>query len=289
MSEASAMPAGVPRLRPNNLYLIEWMRRANHEGFRALDFGCGDGALVFNARNEGVDAYGAETYYDGARPEDLELVRRFDPTTTIVRAIVNGRLPFPDEWFDLIVANQVFEHLHDLRGTARELLRVLRPGGAVLSLFPTIGVVREGHLAVPLAHRLHKGSVRRRYYRLARNLSKRARRVDWGPGEEGVDKALSFLDHHVCYRTLGQFKDVFGSMFSVRFIEDDWLAYRKPAFRRLRGLPCMKLASAVFCRLAAGTVMLATKAPAPHKPGISDRSISVSLAPLAGQEVIASE
>ena len=250
----------LPALRFNNRYLLDWMRRANRAGFRALDFGCGNGALVFTARQAGIDAYGAETYYDGARPQDLELVRAFDPETTYVRTIDDGRLPFPDEWFDLVVANQVFEHIHDLDAAAREFARVLKPGGSLLSIFPTSGVIREGHLGVPLIHHLPKGIVRRTYYRLARRMSRRARAIPWGEtNAAAVDRAIWFLDNHTCYRTLRQVKRVFRPAFDLQFVDADWLACRLPRWGGIFRRPVARQAAAVLARLAAGTALLATK------------------------------
>jgi SAM-dependent methyltransferase len=257
--EAATEPIALPRLKANNLYLLEWMRRQNRPGFRAMDYGCGDGGLVFTARSEGIDAYGSETYYDGARPEDLKLVQQFDPQTQYVREIKNNHLPFDDQWFDLIVANQVFEHIHDLEGTASEIARVLRPGGVVVSIFPIRGVIREPHLAIPFIHHFPKNRLRRAYFKIVRKLSKRARRVDWGVGEAAVDKAFWFMDTHTCYRNVKQVKKIFTPGFNTQFIEPNWLAYRLPKLSKLKRIPGAKLASTVFSRFAAGTVLLATK------------------------------
>jgi SAM-dependent methyltransferase len=99
-------------------------------GARALDVGCGTGANgpVLAARAAfavGIDAspiplgLGEPTH--GAR-------LRGDATA----------LPFPPESFDLVVALDVLEHLDDDAGGARELHRVLRPGGVALIFVPAL-------------------------------------------------------------------------------------------------------------------------------------------------------
>jgi SAM-dependent methyltransferase len=71
---------------------------------------------------------------------------------TVVFEMTDGRLPFDDNSFDMVCANFVFEHVEDLDRALAEVRRVLRPGGAFLNLFPTSGVLREGHCGIPLAH-----------------------------------------------------------------------------------------------------------------------------------------
>lgn len=63
----------------------------------------------------------------------------------VIRRMDVNRIPFETESFDFMVNNQVMEHVPDLDGVLNEILRVLKPGGTVLSLFPDGGVRREGH------------------------------------------------------------------------------------------------------------------------------------------------
>ena len=106
-----------------------------------LDFGCGAGRLVAAARASGLNMLGADVFYGGsnahAEAHDAGLIG------DAVHEIRDGLLPFADSAFDLIVNNQVMEHVEDLDGALREIHRVLKPGGTLLSLFPARDVWRD--------------------------------------------------------------------------------------------------------------------------------------------------
>jgi SAM-dependent methyltransferase len=102
-------------------------------GRAVLDFGCGHGmaAVVLARRGAKVTAFDLSAGYLA------ELARR---------ALANGvgpglvqadgeRLPFADASFDRIWGNAVLHHL-DLSATAREVRRVLRPGGVAVFCEP---------------------------------------------------------------------------------------------------------------------------------------------------------
>jgi ubiquinone/menaquinone biosynthesis C-methylase UbiE len=80
------------------------------------------------------------------------------------------RIPFEDASFDAILSNQVLEHVPDIEVVARELARVLKPGGMSLHLFPHLGVWREPHTRVPFLHWLSKHSWRVGYAALMRPI-----------------------------------------------------------------------------------------------------------------------
>ena len=56
----------------------------------------------------------------------------------------SGRIPFPEDYFDLIYADWTFEHLPDPLTTCRELSRVLKPGGWICARTPN----RRGYIAL---------------------------------------------------------------------------------------------------------------------------------------------
>jgi SAM-dependent methyltransferase len=99
------------------------------EGKRVLDIGCGLGAYVANFRRFTDEAYGM----------DVDPPRVREGTRRGVEKLMLGAaetLPFADGTLDVIVLNEVIEHVQDDRKTLREALRVLRPGGAVVIYAP---------------------------------------------------------------------------------------------------------------------------------------------------------
>jgi SAM-dependent methyltransferase len=102
-------------------------------GLRVLDFGCGHGmaAVVLARRGARVTAFDLSPAYLG------EARRR--ATANGVRLDVlqadGERLPFADASFDRVWGNAVLHHL-DLQVAARELFRVLRPGGVAVFCEP---------------------------------------------------------------------------------------------------------------------------------------------------------
>jgi ubiquinone/menaquinone biosynthesis C-methylase UbiE len=142
----------VPELHVNYRFVVDFCLR-NARGGKILDYGCGSGEIVRAVLAENLDVYGCETFYAGSHGVKEHVA---DLLGTRIFEINEGRIPFPDSTFDCVVNNQVFEHVEDIDAVLSEIRRVLKPGGALLSMFPSIEVLREGHCGVPLAHRFAK-------------------------------------------------------------------------------------------------------------------------------------
>src|SRR6266516_3948883 len=106
---------------------------------KVLDFGCGAGQIVKLMRNIGVSAFGREAFYGGgANPIPDELSGFiFTKRGTVI--------PFPSCTFDVVINNQVTEHVQDMEAALFAIHRVLKPGGTLLNLFPDKSIWREGH------------------------------------------------------------------------------------------------------------------------------------------------
>ncbi|XXX78625.1 class I SAM-dependent methyltransferase [Sorangium sp. So ce134] len=131
-------------------------------GHRVLDVGCGTGTLAVLAqqRHPGVEVHAVDG--DG---EVLALARekaaRAGAGVRFEQAMA-WALPYPDGAFDRVVSSLMFHHLtaDDKQRAAAEILRVLRPGGALLLAdfgaprgAPGRRVVRALHWVHRLAHR----------------------------------------------------------------------------------------------------------------------------------------
>lgn len=95
-----------------------------------LDIGCGSGLSLLEAKAVGADVRGVE-----ADPN----VHRI--ATELGLKIHIGSLldePFPGEQFDLVVLNQVIEHMPDPALMLERLRPRLKPGGRMILVFPNV-------------------------------------------------------------------------------------------------------------------------------------------------------
>jgi SAM-dependent methyltransferase len=99
------------------------------QGQRALDVGCGPGALT----GELVARLGAEAVaaVDPSEPF-VDAARERHPGVDVRRAAAE-ELPFPDAEFDVALAQLVVHFMADPIGSLREMARVTRPGGSVIA------------------------------------------------------------------------------------------------------------------------------------------------------------
>ena len=203
----------------NYQYCAEYARGALADTSQAkvLDFGCGAGQVVKLLRATGVSAYGCDASYGGgayAIPDEL---------SEVILPMQGKEIPFPAEMFDVVVNNQVMEHVVDLDSALSEIHRVLKPGGIVLSLFPDDSVWREGHCGVPFLHWFPKGSTARIYYAFC------MRSVGFGHFTDGKSRMqwsrnfCDWLDRWTVYRRYDDIAANYGRYFSpMQHIEEYW-------------------------------------------------------------------
>jgi SAM-dependent methyltransferase len=96
---------------------------------RLLDVGCGTGGAALVLSRHGI-AVGLDQAPDSFR------ISKDRPYRHRVVARADGPLPLGDASFDVVCALDILEHLDDDAAAARELHRVVRPGGHVIVFVP---------------------------------------------------------------------------------------------------------------------------------------------------------
>ena len=143
----------VPSSDFSNLYLSEhqcaktrrrtrdWtipvLKQCGIETGKVLSAGCGNGMDLVELREQAYEAYGIDLYPPAHAAKSWISV-----------AVVNA-LPFPKDYFDAAVCLEVIEHVpvSDRSAAAAELLRVVRPGGAVVIATPNRHFPVDEHAA----------------------------------------------------------------------------------------------------------------------------------------------
>ena len=134
----------------NYQFCAQWVSSQDTETSpHVLDYGCGSGEIVQELLKHDVNAFGCDIFYGGAN--SLSSVPAALLESGIVRMMEGIIIPFSARSFDVVINNQVMEHVEDLDTALSEIHRVLKPGGMVLSLFPSKEVWHEGHCGIPLS------------------------------------------------------------------------------------------------------------------------------------------
>lgn len=111
---ASEIVAGFDNYRNNN---------------RFLDIGFGAGTFLSAAAERAWEVFGSEVSYPAVSAAEKLGFKVFFGKLTEAR--------FPDEYFDVITASEILEHLEDPMVDLAEIARVLRPGGLFWATTPS--------------------------------------------------------------------------------------------------------------------------------------------------------
>lgn len=192
-----------------------------------MDFGCGNGSTVREARDNGLDVVGCDSF--------AVAIGRVGLDGEAVHEIKDGKIPFNDDSFDSVYSNQVFEHIEDIETALAEIHRVLKPDGKFRLAFPVKNCLYEGHVLVPLIP-WFDGKPRWYALYLLRLLGLgRDEFLPIGPGEkplrdagvrEWADYAHEHLNKYVFYHTRASALRSFQRYFSVRPIEHEYVSFR---------------------------------------------------------------
>ncbi len=186
-----------------------WLARVtagqDRSRLRVLDLGCGRGATVAWLLEEGFDAYGIDP---GA--EYIANGLAYLPSNRLA-VLDSGRYAFPDDFFDIVISKQVFEHVSDLEQLAREVSRVSKSGAIGFHTFPAKWTIIEPHMSTPIVHWLPRGRPRRAAVRAAIQVGLAAQFFDNRPVSERTEIFAEYADNNIFYRPLTEIRRIFGS------------------------------------------------------------------------------
>jgi ubiquinone/menaquinone biosynthesis C-methylase UbiE len=104
---------------------------------RVLENGCGVGEYLVHLAMHAKQAVGF----------DFEFERTLEARKKGSEVICGAgeKLPFPDDYFDLVLSHEVLEHVQDDQLAVTEIIRVLKPGGRLILFVPNRGYPFETH------------------------------------------------------------------------------------------------------------------------------------------------
>lgn len=102
---------------------------------KLLDIGCWDGEATVRYAEA---AHISLSNTHGVEASERVLARASQLLKVYLVDLERDRLPFESEFFDVVVANQVFEHLKQIYSPMDEIYRVLRRGGHLVFSVPNL-------------------------------------------------------------------------------------------------------------------------------------------------------
>lgn len=117
---------------------------------RLLDVGCGDGSLIFKARDKFNEVYGIDVSPSRIEQAEKTAVTKFPNDDAIHFSVsnINDEFDFPDGMFDTVTSIAVIEHIFDPYFVVEQIHRILKKDGIFIINVPNIAYLRHRmHLA----------------------------------------------------------------------------------------------------------------------------------------------
>jgi SAM-dependent methyltransferase len=125
-------------------FALRWVSsiECSSDGRRYLDAGCGNGFITELVAPGFDEVVGIDV--EEARLEDFR-AHVGGKSNFLILSMSAASIEFPNESFAFITSFEVLEHVPDLEGSVREMVRVCRPGGIVVISVPQVWFPFENH------------------------------------------------------------------------------------------------------------------------------------------------
>lgn len=230
----------VAFLHLRNIVVTEVSRFTPGKTVRILDAGCGDCRFIAYL-NETLPLVSPDREYEfyGFDINDFWPIENFGhaigrlershPETPwrdqISRIPAESKWPYADAFFDIIVSNQVGEHVQDHYQFFSEVSRCLDPDGFSVHLFPLKHVLMEWHVLMPLAHRIGNYDLLRSLMSLYGQFGggvvrKHRDRTELGRLAAGHAEYVIKFTNYISYGELMKITKRSGLLLSTRYTKD---------------------------------------------------------------------
>lgn len=180
---------------------------------KILDMGCGDGSLVHKLLDLGFNAYGVDIgFKNGINTKDLLSKKRLqiikgDSNRSKMDSL-NYKIPFDDNYFDLVISDQTIEHVEDLEKFVKESFRVLKQNCNFLAYFPSKHKFIEPHVGIPFGGIFHS----KEYIKLCCSLNFSFKKYRY---ENSYLDIYNYLKYKTHYRDENEIKYIFGKYYKI--------------------------------------------------------------------------
>jgi SAM-dependent methyltransferase len=185
----------------------------NKNKIKILDWGCGRGQLVLYLREQGFDAFGVDVdnlpIING-----IPLFETMGYSPSILSLIkTDGQTNFENNIFDIVISNQVFEHIESIDLVIDEIARITKSGGIGLHIFPARRHLIEAHLKMPFIHWLPKNIIRKLiiYIYVVLKIDPNWEELKGQPIKRKADQYYNYSISKTFYRSNNELKKLFQS------------------------------------------------------------------------------
>ena len=129
-----------------------------NRSIKILDWGCGKGELIDYLNENNFNCVGVEI-------SELKIQSNIPSKNNNIKKIFlinsDNKTEFESNYFDVIITNQVIEHMSNKNSFLFEVNRILKKGGISYNILPAKYRINEVHLKMPFVHWFPKNRLRK--------------------------------------------------------------------------------------------------------------------------------